>query len=537
MNNERSELFIELQKRGINMTDKPKNKILIVDDDRANLIYLNTLLGAEFTLYMAKNGAQALKRAADNAPDLILLDIVMPGMNGYEVLTELKKSQITRDIPVIFITGLNSDDDETKGLESGADDYISKPFNDAIVLLRIKNQLKIINQMRLIIKKEIAEKSSRAKSEFLSRMNHELRTPMNAIIGMTTLAKNTDDPAKKNAFLEKSAAASHDLLRLVEDVLDISDLNDGSFKLGSSEFRFHAVMRGELRKAERLFAAKDQTLIAEVDPSVPDILIGDERRLAQVIENLLSNAGKFTPNGGTVTIAAKAVENADGFLTARIDVTDDGVGIPADKQAAVFSAFEQADGGISRKYGGAGMGLYLSKTVVEMMGGAMWFTSAPGVGSTFSFTFKSKIGRPDAGAGAPASFAGVTMLLVDDVDINREIVIALLEETQMNFVCAENGREAVELYGGDPAKFDIVFMDINMPVMDGVEATRRIRSLGAPECARVPIIAITANTNPDEVESYLAAGMDDHLGKPADFEKIIRMIDLYVAGREKVVAA
>ena len=515
------------------MGNQTKNEILIVDDDRANLMYLHNLLSAEFTLHMAKDGAQALKRTDEIIPDLILLDIIMPGMNGYEVLAELKKSERTRDIPVIFITGLSADEDEMKGLELGADDYISKPFNEAIVRLRVENQLKIINQMRLIIEKEIAEKSSRAKSEFLSRVSHELRTPLNAIIGMTNLARNTGDHAAKDDFLCKSAAASQNLLRLVEDVLDISDLSDGNFKLANSEFCFGNMIRGELQKAIRLFESKHQTLIIDIDPLIPEILIGDEKRLAQVIDNLLSNASKFTPDHGSVQINASKTKTENGYATIQIDVKDTGIGIPKDKQAVIFSAFEQADGGIDRKYGGAGMGLYLSKTIAEKMGGEIWLESEPGQGSRFSFAFKAQTGQPNIEAAAPASFAGSTVLLADDVDINREIIMALLEDTRMQIVCAVNGSEAVELFKSAPSKYDIILMDINMPEMDGVEATRHIRSLGISEGATVPIIAVSANTRPEEVEGYIAAGMTDYLGKPVDFDKIIRMIALYINNNKK----
>ena len=515
------------------MENMIKNKILIVDDDKANLMYLDNLLSAEHSLHMAKDGAQALKRADEYTPDLILLDIVMPGLSGYEVLAELKKSERTRNIPVIFITGLNTDEDEMKGLSLGADDYINKPFNDAIVRLRVRNQLKIINQMRLIIETEIAEKSSRAKSEFLSRMNHELRTPMNAIIGMTNLARNTDDDEKKNDYLDKSAAASRDLLRLVEEVLDISDLNDGRFTLANSEFSFNGMMRSVTQKTEQLSMNKNQTLITDIDPSIPEILIGDERRLTQVIENLVSNACKFTPDHGSVRIEAFETESADDAVTVQVDVTDDGIGIPDEKQPLIFSAFEQADGGIDRKHGGAGMGLYLSKNIVEKMGGETWFMSEPGVGSRFSFTFKMRVGRPDAARATPASFAGSSMLLADDVEINREIILAILEDTEMRIACAENGAEAVDIFRAAPSDYDIILMDINMPEMDGVEATRRIRSLGVPEAATVPIIAISANTSPEEVESYLSAGMTDHLGKPADFEKIMRMITQYIFNKQR----
>jgi len=505
-----------------------KNKILIVDDEKSNLLYLNALLGEEYTLYIARDGAEALSRAGTYSPDLILLDIIMPGMDGYEVLAELKKAENTRQIPVIFITGLSGSEDERKGLILGAADYITKPFSDAIVQLRIRNQLKIVNNMRLIIEKELSEKSSRAKSEFLSRMSHEIRTPMNAIIGMTSLARATDDLVKKNDYLDKSAAASRDLLRLVEDVLDISDLSDGKFLLDSSEFRFGDMLAGIIQKADHWFEKKQQVFNSDIDPSIPDIIIADERRLTQVIENLLSNASKFTQEHGKISLKAFGLNVQDDQLTLQIDVIDEGIGISKDKQIIIFDAFEQVDGGISRKFGGAGLGLHLSKTIIEKMGGRIWVRSEHGKGSKFSFTFHAKLKPPDVDTDRVTSFVGKTILLVDDIEINREIVMAVLEQTHSNFVCASNGREALGIFAADPAKFDIILMDINMPEMDGVEATRRIRAHSSEEGATIPIIALTANTNPDDVKSYFAAGMTDHIGKPADFNEIFRKISQHI---------
>ena len=506
-----------------------KSSILIIDDEKANLLHLNHILGSDYTIYMARDTREAQKLVKDNPPDLILLDIVMPGMDGYEMLAALKRSDETKEIPVIFITGLNSRSDEEKGLSLGAADYISKPFSPAIVKLRVLNQIKIIERTRLIIEKEIAENSSRAKSEFLSRMSHEMRTPMNAVIGMMSLARKTDDPEKKEDYLSRAGDASQNLLKLIDEVLDISDIEERKLTLEMSEIHFVTLIK-ELMGDKSLFPKEqNQTFKTEIDPSIPDIIICDEKRLAQVIGNLLSNAVKFTGDDGLIQLNAVALNLENDALTVQIEVIDNGIGISKDQQRLLFAAFEQVDGGISRRYGGAGLGLYISKSVAEMMGGGISVESEPGKGSKFVFTFTAKVKAPEAMPGEMVSFQGKTALLVEDVEINREIVMAMLEETHLNIVCAENGVEAVEMFSSEPGKYDIIFMDINMPEMDGVEATRRIRSTDTPEGAKIPIFAMTANVHPDEVKSYLEAGMNAHIGKPLDFDKFLDMICHYLS--------
>ena len=500
-----------------------KNSVLIVDDEKTSLLYLNRLLDSNYVIYTARHAEEAIERANKYLPDLILLDIIMPGMTGYEVLAALKASEKTRDIPVIFITGLSSGEDEMKGLDLGAADYISKPFNPGIVKLRVRNQIKIINQTRLIIAKETAERSSRAKSEFLSRMSHEMRTPMNAVIGMMNLAQMTDDAAKREDCFIKAGVASRNLLHLIDDVLDISDIEDGKLNLAPSEFRFAETVKSILDEKSLLFGERHQELITDIDPSIPEFLICDKKRIVQVIGNLLSNAGKFTGDNGLIQFKAFALNSENDSLTIQIEVVDNGIGISEEQQKSLFTAFEQVDGGVSRKYGGAGLGLYISKSIAEKMGGGIWAESEPGKGSKFTFTFKAQVKVPDPKAD-PASFHGKTALLVEDVDINREIVMAMLEDTGLNFISAENGREALDLFTASPDKFDVILMDINMPEMDGVEATRRIRALGAPEGMRVPIIAMTANILMSEVETYLAAGMNGHIGKPIDIAELIDKI-------------
>ena len=509
------------------METTPNNNILIVDDEKSNIMVLSDILNADYILQIARDGYDAIERANKYVPDLILLDILMPGMDGYEVLSELKKSEKTRNIPVVFITGLNSSDDETKGLSLGAADYISKPFNYAIVKLRVQNQIKIVNQMRLIIEKELAEKSSRAKSEFLSRMNHEMRTPMNAIIGMISMIKSTNDDQKRNEYIKKAGNASHSLMRLIDDVLDISAIDENNLIFNEAEFNFVSMLKNIEDEARLLCNEKHQTLTSEIDPSSPITIICDEKRLSQVIMNLLMNAHKFTEEHGSIHLKVFSLEQDHETATMLIEIIDNGIGISKEQQEHLFTAFEQIDGGIDRKYSGAGIGLYISKKIVEMMGGNIWVESEQGKGSKFSFTFKSHIKMEDNKLESGVSLEGKIAMLVDDIEINLDILKTILEETGMNFVCVQSGREAVELFAADSDKYDAILMDINMPDMDGVEATRRIRALGT-HGMRVPIIAVTANTSHDEVKGYLSAGMTDHVGKPIDNGVILRKIKKHI---------
>ena len=381
----------------------------------------------------------------------------------------------------------------------------------------------------LITAKEQAERASRVKSEFISRMNHEMRTPMNAIIGMTILAANTEDPEKKNNFLKKVDDASRHLMDLINDLLDITKIEDGSFDLVYSDFSFEVMLMNVLNAANLYAEEKHQRLSVEIDPAIPSTLKGDEHRLSQTIYNLLANAVKFTPENGSIQFKAAMLGEENGILALQIEVADNGIGISKEQQDMIFSSFEQVDGGIDRKFGGVGLGLPLSKRIIELMGGRIWVESEPGKGTKFTFTVKieKSLSLPDDTTipsdlnGDISSINGKTVLLVEDTEINREIVIAMLEETGINIECAENGKQALDLLSANPKKYNIVFMDINMPEMDGVEATRRIRTLNEPEGSHIPIIAMTANVLPEDVKKYLAAGMNDHISKPLDFDELM----------------
>ena len=522
-----------------------------------------------------------------------------------------------------------------------ASGFIEKPFKQVTLL------------------KEQAEAHSKAKSDFLANMSHEIRTPMNAIIGMTTVGKTADSLERAHSCFYKMEDASQHLLGIINEILDMSKIEAGKLLLSNVEFNFEKALRRIINVIKFRTDEKQQHIVVHIDPRIPDYLIGDDQRLLQVITNLIGNAVKFTPVAGTITLDAKlnSVNGAEVELLMR--VSDTGIGMTETQKERIFEAFQQAEENTSRKFGGTGLGLSISRSIVEMMGGAIWVDSVLGRGSTFSFTFvmrgSDKVYAPqqiadeqltrlrvlivdneqnvleyfddilrhfnmhydtaisgeealalvrqngnydlcfidwqmpgmdgielsnelrrmsdkagivmisaaefrDAEKEAKAAginrfitkplflssiaetivdylgmdekqndaeqdinglFKGYCLLLAEDVEINREIVQAILEPTLLEIVFAENGAEAVCLYGEAPERFQMVFMDIQMPEMDGYEATRLIRAMDNPHAAKVPIVAMTANVYKEDVERCLAAGMDSHLGKPLNFDEVM----------------
>jgi len=537
-----------------------------------------------------------------------------------------------------------------------------------------------INLDRYLTEKEKAEsalfraeqQANRAKSEFLSRMSHEMRTPMNAIIGMTKIAKTTGDVSRLKYCIDTISASSSHLLEIINDVLDMSKIEAGKFELENVPMNIEKMLMKVCSIVIDNMEKKDLQFNVSLSRDLELNYIADDLRLSQVIINLLSNAMKFTPKGGKIRLSVESVERHGGDSTLRFSVTDSGIGMTDKQIARLFNAFEQADGSVSRKYGGTGLGLAISKSIIEKMEGRIWVESVPGAGSTFIFEvclvrashqehnvigglhpedirvlivendeeirkhfmsildsfgisadsasdageartmleaarnlgrthdvvfldydlpgvngidFVNEMGsRINKGAVViitaylewqrieetaqnsnldrfitkplfPSSvldaisesvgwepedldrrafevaeamdLSGVHIILAEDVEINREIFVALLEDTGITIDVAENGLAAVSLFGAYPEKYDLIVMDIQMPVMDGYQATKAIREMELPRAKTIPIIAMTANAFKEDIERCLAGGMDDHLAKPIDEKAVIEKIVYY----------
>jgi len=438
------------------------------------------------------------------------------------------------------------------GLTTFKKEYYAQLREMALIIIILGTALSaalILILIRIDAAKKKSDTESRYKSAFLANMSHEIRTPMNAIIGMTTIGKKASDSSRKDYCFTKIEDASNHLLGVINDILDMSKIEANKFEIIPVEFELENMFRRVINVVNFSIDKKRQKLSVHIDRSIPQTLTGDDQRIAQVITNLLGNAVKFAPEEGTITLAVSLVEKTNNLCTLQISVSDTGIGISVEQQAKLFKSFEQAESSTTRKYGGTGLGLAISKNIVEMMGGSIWVESEPGKGSVFSFTIQVQCGTEEKrinvderqveeakSAEIAGVFAGRRILLVEDVEINREIVQTLLEPTKLEIDCAENGAEAVRMFAESPAQYDIIFMDIQMPVMDGYDATQRIRALetekvtasGSNTIRRVPIVAMTANVFKDDIEKCLEAGMDSHVGKPLDLDEVMTRLHSYL---------
>ena len=495
-------------------------------DDSAQLRYLKTriLQRVGYEVVEGSSGAEALRLVKELMPQLILCDVKLPDMSGIEVCRRIKSDPISAGIPVVQISAtFVAEEDEREGLKGGADIYLTEPLEPkeletvVSILLRLRRtEAEALEKERAA--REQAEEATRLKDEFLANLSHELRTPMNIIIGWAHLLRAGPlNDEQKHRAAESIERAARSQAQLIEDLLDVSRIVTGKFRLQMQEVDASSVLRLAVESL-RLVAHSKQVVLNVMQPASPAVVRGDPDRLQQVIWNLLSNAVKFTPAGGCVDVQLEQTE-----AQVRIQVTDTGIGIAPQFLPYVFDRFRQADSSSTRTHTGMGLGLAIVRHVVELHGGKVQANSAgENQGSTFTVTLPS-VASSKAAAGdgsvdghetaaSNAEGAGTCVLLIEDDPDAREVAVAGLERTGFELRSAGSAQEALSIL--DNWSPDVVVSDIGMPGMDGYEFIRLLRSRTPERGGHVAALALTAFARLEDVAQARANGYDGHVSKP-----------------------
>jgi len=519
------------------MNKKPI-KILIVDDNQLNIEKLKILLHEQNYRFTSENdGRTALKTAAKEPFDLMLLDVIMPGMDGFEVCYRMKKNKNTAQIPVIFLTGQTDPESIRKGFEAGAVDYVAKPFNKIELLARVRSHIELKkSREESIIARQLAEDALKYKSEFLANMSHEIRTPINGIIGMSEFLDNTKLDAKQAEFVHIIRSSANSLLSLINDILDFSKLEAGKIELEYLDFDLYEHIDDTLKSMTFKAEEKKLKLYQIIDPDVPQAINGDPTRLRQVLLNLISNALKFTENGSvTVRVSLDELMAEEKKCKIKFEVIDTGIGISNHGLQLLFRSFSQVDASTTRNYGGTGLGLVISKTLSEMMGGNIGVESIPDKGSTFYFTIIAGISkmelveksRQDETFIEQIPMRNLHILLAEDNLVNQKVAGIHLSKLGHKVDVASNGLAAYQAFKANT--YDLIFMDIQMPEADGFESTALIRKYEKHTTPNIktPIIAMTANAMKGDKERCIEAGMDDYISKPFTANALKEILSKY----------
>jgi CheY-like chemotaxis protein/HPt (histidine-containing phosphotransfer) domain-containing protein len=530
--------------------------ILVVDDISRNIqVVVDILDDLGYATTFATSGKQALERVETAKPDLILLDFMMPEMDGVEVCKILKSQPEYQDIPVIFLTASHETEHLLQAFEAGAVDYITKPFNAPELVARVHTHLEL-KQTRDNLRKTLIElqksredalEAARIKSQFLANMSHEIRTPMNAVLGMTELLLKTPINEQQLDFLQTLKSSGEDLLMIINDILDFSKLEAGEMRLEKKEFSLQNVIEPIFNLLKPQASHKNLQLSYEISPDIPQFLIGDPSRLRQILLNLLGNGIKFTDHGRVnLKISLKDLfDDPEPSVTLYFVIQDTGIGIDSQNQKKLFQSFSQIDDSTTRQYGGTGLGLAICKQLVQLMKGQIGVDSNLNQGSDFWFTATFKLSNSTdfdlkneellpfiipKFEEKDTSLKDYQLLIVEDTLINQKVLLNQLQILGYQADCVRNGQEALEVL--TYAHYDLIFMDCQMPVLDGYKTTQTLREWEDQKTDAEPyhrtIIGLTAYAMQGDREKCLAAGMDDYLSKPVSIESLALILQKWL---------
>lgn len=510
--------------------------ILVVDDSKSARDLVRAYLSkTDIIAAFAENGPQALKKAKSNPFDLILMDVQLPGINGIEICKLLKADTRTKDIPVIFVTVASDKESLIAGFQAGAVDYITKPFKKEELLARVTTQLNMKRYMEeIIVARKKAEESEKLKMAFLSNMSHEIRTPMNSIIGFAELLQDDDLTAEeRKEFSSIIINSGEQLLSIIDEILEVSKEEAGEMRLLEQNFS----LRKFMNELQIIFAntIKDKPVevTLNVQEGTPDAVLADKIRLKQIMDNLLSNAAKFT-NKGKIEIGVRLLPKH--FPVLEFYVKDSGIGIPKEKQDSVFERFTQVEENLTQNFKGTGLGLSIVKRLVTFMGGQVYFESEQQKGSTFIFTIpyrkpEKKAGRAEFEEKERKSkrvpedvWTGKTLLIADDVKQIFAFFRETLKKTGVEMLYAKDGAEALDIYYHHKDEIDVALIDIQMPELNGLEVAKAIRK----EDKTLPLIAQTGlalNIGKKEAEE---AGFNAIIYKPIKLDLLIKLLRKYL---------
>jgi len=523
-----------------------KINILIVDDRPENIVALEALLQrTDINLISTTNPNEALRLSWEMDIAIALVDVQMPEMDGFELVEILKSNPRTKDILIIFVTAISKETKyAVKGLNTGAVDYLYKPLDPFVTSAKVDSFIQFIRNQRelkrknkeleayqkeLIKAKEQAEQGKRIKENFLANMSHEIRTPINGIIVIAHLLERSGLNAEQKEMVDLLEISSNSLLGVINDILDLSKIEAGKFKINRSETDIINMCNAVVNLLRIRAREKKLELITHFDPNLPNHVMADSLRLNQILMNLIGNAIKFSSRG-SITLKVEILTRKGNNVRIKFSVIDTGIGIANENIDKIFETFEQADEQTTVKFGGTGLGLSIVKNLAKLKGGLLEVTSEEGIGSTFCFTnwyeVVKEVPVPEKIVKEILTpFNNLRVLVAEDNPINKFLIVKILKDWMIDADVVENGKDALDKLREND--YDIILMDTFMPVMNGLDAIKLIRGGHVPGKENVPVITFSAAVMENDKKTAIEAGANDVISKPFELEVLHQKLSKY----------